>query len=96
MPNRIEAAKRKLSHKPPGDYCHCASSRLHKHLPHIPVLVFEQRSRIREVALAVSRNPECEDAGRSTTRSGRGWHRCWSRNGGPMAAGGPGETRGRC
>jgi hypothetical protein len=32
MPNRIEAAKRKLSHKPPGDYCHCASSRLHKWL----------------------------------------------------------------
>jgi hypothetical protein len=29
MPNRIEAAKRKPSHKPPGDYCHCASSRLH-------------------------------------------------------------------
>jgi hypothetical protein len=32
MPNRIEAAKRKLSHKPPGDYCHCASSRLHNTL----------------------------------------------------------------
>ena len=29
MPNRIEAAKRKPSHKPPGGYCHCASSRLH-------------------------------------------------------------------
>jgi hypothetical protein len=30
MPNRIEAAQRKPSHKPPGDYCYCASSRLHK------------------------------------------------------------------
>jgi hypothetical protein len=32
MPNRIEAAKRKPSHQPPGDYCHSASSRLHNRL----------------------------------------------------------------
>jgi hypothetical protein len=31
MPNRTEAAKRKPSHKPPGDYCYCASSRLYKY-----------------------------------------------------------------
>ena len=31
MPNRTEAAKRKPSHKPPGDYCYCASSRLYNY-----------------------------------------------------------------
>jgi len=29
MPNRTEAAKRKLRHMPPGDYSHCACSRLY-------------------------------------------------------------------
>jgi hypothetical protein len=29
MPNRTEAAQRKLSHAPPGGYSHCACSRLH-------------------------------------------------------------------
>jgi len=29
MPNRTEAAQRKLRHVPPGDYGHCACSRLH-------------------------------------------------------------------
>ena len=29
MPNRTEAAQRKLSHVPPGGYSHCACSRLH-------------------------------------------------------------------
>jgi hypothetical protein len=29
MSNRTEAAPRKLSQEPPGDYGHCACSRLH-------------------------------------------------------------------
>ena len=29
MPNRTEAAQRKLRHVPPGGYSHCACSRLH-------------------------------------------------------------------
>jgi len=29
MPNRTEAAQRKLCHAPPGGYSHCACSRLH-------------------------------------------------------------------
>jgi len=29
MSNRTAAARRKLSQLPPGDYSHCASSRLH-------------------------------------------------------------------
>jgi hypothetical protein len=33
MPNRTEAAQRKLRHVPPGGYSHCACSRLHTMSP---------------------------------------------------------------
>ena len=46
MPNRTEAAQRKLSHVPPGGYSHCACSRLHEKCVSLPGIAVDHIAKV--------------------------------------------------